>query len=116
IMSHYEHLSTMLKDFVQKGPAGCGCAIAKDGKLVFEDYHGYANIDRQQPITADTVYRLFSNTKVIICAAALILFERGRFLLNEPLYEYFPEYRHHRVVQKNEDGSTDIVPAKHTML
>lgn len=115
-MKQYEHISNMLKDFVKKGPAGCGMAIAKDGKIVFEDYQGYANIEKQQPITPDTVYRLFSNTKVIVCAAALILYERGKYLLNEPLYEYFPEYRQHHVVQKNKDGSVDIVPAKNVML
>jgi CubicO group peptidase (beta-lactamase class C family) len=115
-MSKYEHLSNLLKDFVKKGPAGCACAIAKDGKIVFEDYQGYANIAKQQPITPDTVFRLYSNTKIIVCAAALILFERGKFLLNDPLYEYFPEYRQHHVVHKNPDGSIDIVPAKNTML
>ncbi|CAM3553300.1 serine hydrolase domain-containing protein [Marinicrinis lubricantis] len=115
-MSNYSHLSDLLKEFVKTGPSGCGCAIAKDGKILFEDYHGYANLEKKQLITPDTVYRLFSNTKVIVCAAALILYERGKFLLNDPLYEYFPEYRHHRVVQNSPNGYTHIVPAKKSML
>lgn len=115
-MSRYEHLSELLKTFVRQGPAGCGCAIAKDGQILFEDYQGYANLEEQRPITADTVYRLFSNTKVVICAAALLLYERGQFLLNEPLYTYFPEYRNPQVVHHYPNGYTDIKPAKKPIL
>jgi CubicO group peptidase (beta-lactamase class C family) len=54
-------------------------------------------------------------TKVIICAAAMMLFERGKFLLNDPLYEYFPEYKHINKVQTDAGGEIKIVPANNHM-
>ena len=92
-MGKYDDLTALLKEFVKNGPPGCGCALAKDGKTLYEGYFGLADIESGRPVECDTVYRLFSMTKVIVCTAALILFERGKYLLNEPLYEYFPEYR-----------------------
>jgi CubicO group peptidase (beta-lactamase class C family) len=73
-------------------------------------------VESGRPIAVDTVYRLFSMTKVIICTAAMILFERGKFLLNEPLYEYFPEYRKHRVVKVSPSGCVGFEEAKNPML
>ncbi len=64
----------------------------------------------------NAVFRLYSMTKVIVCAAAMILFERGKFLLSDPLYEYFPEYKDIRRIQSNPNGNMSIVPVKNPML
>lgn len=115
-MSNFEDLSMLLKEYVKNGPAGCGCAVAKEGKTLYEGYFGYADLDEKRPVTQDTVFRLFSMTKVIICTAAMMLFERGKFLLNEPVYEYIPEYRNTQVFVTNPDGSVDVRKAKNPML
>lgn len=115
-MARFDDLSSLLKQFVKNGPAGCGCAVAKDGETLYQGYFGYADLEEKKPITEDTVYRLFSMTKVIICTAALMLFERGRFLLNEPVYEYFPEYRDTQVFVKKPDGSVHVRKSKSPML
>ncbi len=110
-MSTSAHMDELLKSFVTgKGPSGCGCAVAKDGEIIYEGYYGLANIEKQTPITRDTVYRLYSMTKVIICTAAMMLQERGKFLLNEPLYEYFPSWRHMNKVVTTGGGRYAIVP------
>ncbi len=109
-MSAKEHLDALLQEFVKNGPAGCGCAVAKDGKLLYEGYAGFADLEKGTPITKDTVYRLYSMTKVIICTAAMMLHERGKFLLNEPLYEYFPEWRHMNKVVRGGNGVYEIRP------
>lgn len=115
-MARFDDLSALLEKFVRNGPAGCGCAVAKDGKTLYEGYFGYADLESKRPVTEDTVYRLFSMTKVIICTAALMLFERGKFLLNEPLYEYFPEYRDTQVVVTGPSGMVYTRKAKNPML
>ncbi|MDR0641079.1 MAG: beta-lactamase family protein [Treponema sp.] len=115
-MSNFNDISALLEAFCQKGPPGCGCALAKDGKILYECYHGLANVEDRVPMTEDTVFRLFSMTKLIVCSAALIQFERGRFLLNEPLYEYFPEYRSHRLVKIQPNGGIVFEEAKNPML
>lgn len=115
-MANFDDLSRLLESFVESGPVGCGCAVAKNGKKLYEGYFGYADVEEEKPITQDTVYRLFSMTKVVICTAAMILFERGKFLLNEPIYEYFPEYRDTKVFVKEPNGNIHIEKAKNPML
>jgi CubicO group peptidase (beta-lactamase class C family) len=115
-MSNFNDLSKLLEFITHHGPAGCACGLAKGGKILYEGYAGLADIESKKPITADTVYRLWSMTKVIICTAALMLFERGKYLLNEPLYEYFPEYKDINRVQTDPNGNISIVPVKNPML
>lgn len=90
--------------------------MAKDGETLYQGYFGYADLEEKRPVSDDTVFRLFSMTKVIICTAAMMLFERGKFLLNEPIYEYFPEYRDTQVFVTKPDGSLDTRKAISPML
>ncbi len=115
-MAGFDDLSALLKQFVKDGTPGCGCAVAKDGKTLYQGYYGYADLEEKRPIAEDTIYRLFSLTKVVMCTAALILFERGKFLLNEPVYEYFPEYRDTQVFFKGNDGTYHVKKSDSPML
>jgi len=115
-MSNFQHLDALLSSFTRSGPAGCACMVVKDGKILYEGYHGYADLDKQTPITPGTVYRLYSMTKVIVCTAALMLFERGKFLLHEPLSDYIPEFKHAHVFHLDESGQPVAMPAKKPVL
>lgn len=115
-MASFNDLTRLLESFTKNGPSGCSCALAKDGKTIYEGYFGLSDIGTNKPMTEDTLYRMYSMTKPIICAAALILFERGKFLLDDPYYEYFPEYKHLSRVNINAHGVTDIVPVQNTLL
>ncbi|WP_182096092.1 serine hydrolase domain-containing protein, partial [Paenibacillus polymyxa] len=115
-MSRFDKVDQLLQRFLANGPAGCGCAIAQNGQVLYEGYHGYADVETRKPITEDTVYRLFSMTKVVVCAAALMLYERGQFLLNEPLYEYLPEYRDSYVFKTAPNGYTYMDKADNPIL
>ena len=84
-MSKFKNLSPLLRSFVEKGPAGCACSVTQNGKVKYQECFGYADLETKTPITPDTIYRIFSMTKVITCTAALILYERGLYLLNDPL-------------------------------
>ncbi|MFU0827336.1 MAG: Esterase EstB [Lachnoclostridium sp.] len=111
-MDKWKYLNEFLQESVKTGPAGCGCAVAKDGEILFENYYGFADIEKQKPITEKSVYRQFSTTKLAVVTGAMIQFERGKFLLNDPIYEYFPEWRDTQVAEKLEDGTYKIRPAK----
>ena len=115
-MPNYTHLSALLKRFCDSELAGCACAFAKEGKILYEGYYGYADKEAGIPINESTVYRLYSMTKVVICTAALIQYERGKFLLNEPLYEYFPEYSKPLVVRDRAYGGPAFENAKNPIL
>ncbi len=111
-MDKWKYMDRFLKDHIKTGPSGCGCAVAKDGEILFENYYGLADIEKQKAITESSVYRQFSTTKLVICTAAMLLFERGGFLLNDPISEYFPEWKDTQVAERLEDGTYHIRPAK----
>jgi len=115
-MSKFTAMDDFLSRHVQNGPAGCGCAVAQNGEILYENYFGYADLEKKTPITADSVYRQFSATKVVIVTAAMMLFERGGFLLNDPISEYFPEWKNSMVADEQEDGSYVIRPARRPIL
>ena len=113
-MAKFQHMDAFLSDLIQQpiGPAGCGCAVAKNGEILYENYFGYADLEKKTPITAESIYRQYSATKVVVCTGAMMLFERGKFLLNDPIYEYFPEWKNTMVAETQPDGSYVIRPAK----
>ena len=115
-MADFKELSRLLEEILEQGPAGCGCAVARNGEILFEEYHGVKDLESGEPITADSVYRQYSTTKVDVCTGAMMLLERGKFLLNDPIYEYFPEWKDTMVAQPEEDGSYRVRPAKRPIL
>ena len=70
------------------------------------DFHlaGYQNREDGVKLAEDSIYRIFSNTKLITNVAAMILWEEGKFSLDDPLYEYIPEFRDLSVLRQ---GATD---------
>lgn len=110
-MGSFKALDEYLKKNVENGPAGCGCRVEKDGEVLYENYFGYADLEKKIPVTEKSVYRQFSTTKVVVCTAAMMLFERGKFLLDDPISTYFPEWKDTMVSEKLEDGSFRVRPA-----
>ena len=111
-----ETLDQLLQGFLRRpnGPVGCACLCAQKGLPLYEGCFGYADKEILRPITPDTPCRIMSMTKVIVCAAAMMLFERGQFLMDDPIARYFPEYAHQRRMERpNELSAT--VPVEHPM-
>lgn len=115
-MADFSNVSALLKKFADQSVAGCSCAVSHKGKTVFEEYWGYADKAAGRKIDKDTIYRLFSMTKVIVCAAALKEFEKGRYLLNDPLYEYFPAYRNMQKIVVQPNGVIEYRPLENPIL
>ena len=111
-MSRTKDLDLFLSELVKTGPAGCGCAVARDGETLEENYFGYADLESGRKIDAGSIYRQYSSTKVVVCTAAMMLYERGKFLLNDPISDYFPEWKDTLVAEKQPDGSVKVRAAK----
>ena len=67
------------------------CQVYKEGKEVY--CHGYGDAQKDTLVTPEHTYNLYSTTKFITCTAALQLLEQGKYLMTEPLYEYFPQFK-----------------------
>jgi serine-type D-Ala-D-Ala carboxypeptidase len=87
----------------QRAFPGAAVAIAHQGKLIAHKGLGRFTYDAASPaITAETVYDLASVTKVIATTAAcMILYEQGRFKLEQPIIEFLPKFA------ANSTGSED---------
>lgn len=110
-MNRFARLTPLLKSFVEKGPSGCACSVDYKGNQEYEEYFGLADLETKTPITADTLYRIFSMTKVITCTAALKLYERGLYTLNDPLSEYLPEFSNPMVYRTAPNSALSVSPA-----
>jgi CubicO group peptidase (beta-lactamase class C family) len=89
-----ERLDDMLNGHIQKGElAGTVVLIARHGKVAFFKSYGLMDIEAQKPMPLDGIFRIASMTKVATAVSVLILYEEGRFLLNDPVAKYLPEFR-----------------------
>ncbi len=99
-----DKLTAFLDAFADEyGIPGIDCVVYRHHEPVYRHMRGYADIENKTPISENTLYHIYSNTKVIACTAALQLYERGLFRLEDPLSEYFPEFAFVQV--KDADGS-----------
>jgi CubicO group peptidase (beta-lactamase class C family) len=71
---------------------GTAVGIARNGQLVYEKGFGYRNIDKQLPVTPDTVFGIGSITKSMTCVAILQLQEAGKLNVHDPVKKYLPEF------------------------
>jgi CubicO group peptidase (beta-lactamase class C family) len=101
----HEHI----EDGIKSGKIpGAVVIISRDGKVVYHEDTGYANIDEHIPLTDNTIFRWASMSKVPTAAGILVLVDRGIIKLSDPLSKYIPEFKHMLVaVQNNKDYKPD---------
>ena len=93
---------------------------AHNGKVVYENAVGWANLELKKPMELDTKMRFASMTKPITAVATLMLIEKQKLSLDDPVLKYIPEYKNLKV-SKNEslrpDGSfeTELIKSPLTV-
>jgi CubicO group peptidase (beta-lactamase class C family) len=92
---------------------GAVIAIARHGKLVMFDAYGWRDKAANLPMTTDTIFNIASMTKPMTTVGALMLYEQGKILIDDPLSKYFPKFANMRVAARDANGepTTDTVPA-----
>jgi CubicO group peptidase (beta-lactamase class C family) len=98
----------------EKKIAGGIVLVAKNGKVVFHEPYGLMNLETQQPVSRDTIFRIYSMSKAITCAAALILHDEGKLDLKAPVSKYLPEFENLKVFEGEKDKETEVA-ATHEM-
>ena len=91
---------------------GVSSAILVGRELVDVNCVGWADKEAQQPLRVDHIFRVFSNTELITSCAALLLFEEGRFKLDDPIELYIPQLGNRRVLRSGATSLSDTEPAK----
>ena len=98
---------SLLKEFMQNLSdtmvPGNSISIYLDGKHVFKHSTGYSDLESKKPMSGDEYLNIYSCSKLTTVTAALQLLEKGKFFVNDPLYDYIPEYKDMYV--KTSDGN-----------
>ena len=80
--------------------------IVRHGQVVHEDAYGLADIEANRPMSRDSFFYIYSMTKPVTSVALLILYEEGRFQLDDPIGDYLPEMADLKVyVGEDDDGN-----------
>jgi CubicO group peptidase (beta-lactamase class C family) len=106
-------LDAHMQGLVDKGHLpGVTTMLVRHGKVVNFQVHGKKGFDGP-PMTKDTVFRIYSQTKPVTGVAMMILFEEGKWTLDDPVSKFIPEFANLRVFKSvNADGSFETVPAE----
>jgi len=106
---------TLMKDFMDRLTAwripGNSISICIGNREVFSYQSGYENVEKQIKMGEDKLFNIYSCTKVATVVAALQMYEQGYFLLDDPLYEFIPEYREMYV----KDAAGNLLKAKNAI-
>jgi CubicO group peptidase (beta-lactamase class C family) len=73
--------------------AGTLTLIARRGRIAYCDARGHLEIERRRPVTPEAVWRIYSMTKPITSVALMMLYEHGRFQLDDPVHCFIPSWK-----------------------
>lgn len=77
--------------------AGAVGAVLRDGKLVYLESVGMRDMDTDSAMNDDALFRIYSMTRPVTSLAAMILWEEGKFDLDDPISDYLPQFASQRV-------------------
>jgi CubicO group peptidase (beta-lactamase class C family) len=83
--------SVLNRDIADGQIPGAVVGIVRKDKLVALDAYGYRDARGGQPMSVDCIFNIASMTKPMTAVAALMLYEEGKLLLDDPLYKYYPK-------------------------
>ena len=110
-----ERIDKVIQENIDKNLiAGAIGFIARDGKIVYNKAFGYSDIGSKAQLKTNDIFRIASQTKAITSVAVMMLFEEGKFLLDDPISKYIPAFANPVVLDKFNpaDSTYTSVPAK----
>ena len=109
-------ISPWLKRYVdEKKLPFAHVAVLRKGQLAYSNFYGVRDIEEGSPILEDGIYRIYSMTKLVTTVAALALYEKGAFQLDDPVDKFVDEFRDARVFISGRKDSINSVEAETPM-
>jgi len=102
--------SIIRKNLEQQRVPGAAVALVHEGRVIFSQCYGYADIQKKVPITEDTYFMIGSLTKSFTALAVLKLIEQGKVDLNADIKKYIPDFS-----IKNLDGGETLITVNHLL-
>ena len=118
----FEPIHQYIQGYIDRGEiAGATTLVARRGKIVHFDAQGFRYKEENAPMQKDTIFSLMSMTKPIVSTALMMLWEEGRFMLDDPISKWLPSYANkqvldtvsgRRVAARNRPFMLDPAPAR----
>ena len=106
-------ISSWMRGWVDSGKLpGMTVCVMRRGELAYAETYGKADVERNKPMRPDTIVRIYSMTKPLTSTAIMMLYEEGRFQLDEPISKFIPAFKSPRVYAGGSRGKIDSVPAE----
>jgi len=100
-------IDTMCENAVANGDLpGVVALVARHGKIVYYKAFGMADNQNNIPLKRDDIFRIASQSKAITSTAVMMLWEEGRFRLDDPISKYIPEFQNPQVLKSFESNDT----------
>ena len=110
-----EEVREIMKEYIgDNSVAGVTVLAVQDGKEICDCQEGMADIENGRVMKRDTIFRLYSQTKPVTGAAAMILMERGKLDLYQPVAEYLPAFRQQKIWRNGRCEA--LLPGEREML
>jgi CubicO group peptidase (beta-lactamase class C family) len=94
-----ERVTAFIKEYIDNSQiAGAVTLVARKGKIVHYEAQGWRDKDAGQTMEKDAIFSLASMTKPIVSTALMMLWEDGRFMLDDPISKWLPSYAHKEVL------------------
>jgi CubicO group peptidase (beta-lactamase class C family) len=113
--SRLNRIDQMIEEYVKNQQlAGAVALIVRDGKITYHKAFGYGDVDKKTALKKDDIFRIASQSKAITSLAVMMLWEEGKFLLDESVSKYIPEFKSPKVLKtfNASDSSYTTEPAK----
>lgn len=95
---------------------GAVSLVAQEGRILRVSASGHLDLENRVLMTGDTLFRIYSMSKPITGTALMILYEQGKFSLDDPVAKFIPAFGNLRVAQLDRrTGSYSLVPADRSM-
>jgi CubicO group peptidase (beta-lactamase class C family) len=96
-----DRIGRTLRADVERGRIpGAVVIVARKGRIAYVDAVGFRDKAAGAAMTHDAIFRIASMTKPVTAVAVLLLYEEGRFLLDDPIREFLPEFAQTKVYER----------------
>lgn len=110
---NFTHLTEYLDSLYEtEGVPSSDLIVYHKGKEVYRHTAGFQDVASGEPLRPDALYNVYSATKLITVMAGMQLFERGKFLMSDPVGDYIPAFAHMKVESTNSHGATELTDAR----
>ncbi|MBW8244392.1 beta-lactamase family protein [Muricauda oceani] len=107
-----ERLSQTFEGYIDGNELpGATVLVARKGKIAYFESFGKNDLENNVPMKNSSIFRIASQTKAIVSVGVMMLQERGKLLITDPVGKYMPAFMETKVAVSKDDGSYEIVKA-----